>query len=126
MLIRFDADTVYQFLFATPPGQDRYNRAFRETTYSFRKLSRSETQGFQPERIDVVTVRSGDTVESLARRMKGGNSAYAEEEFRLIYGLDGNDRLKPGQKVKIIVAGSAEVSALPPGALAKQTAEVQP
>ncbi|HVG81058.1 MAG TPA: M48 family metalloprotease [Methylomirabilota bacterium] len=103
VLIRYDEDTVYQFIFATPPGQDRYARAFRETTYSFRKLSRSEAQGFQPERVQVVTVRSGDTVESLARRMRGGDSEYAEEEFRLINGLDNNARLRPGQKVKIVV-----------------------
>ena len=104
VLIRYDADTVYQFMFATPPGSEgKYDRPFRETTYSFRKLSRSEAQGFQPERVQVVTVRSGDTVESLARRMRGGDSEYAEEEFRLINGLDNNARLRPGQKVKIVV-----------------------
>jgi predicted Zn-dependent protease len=102
VLIRFDADTVYQFIFATPPGEDRYNRAFRETTYSFRKLSKSQAQGFEPQRIDIVTVRSGDTVESLARRRQGGEEEFAEERFRLLNGLDENDRLRPGQKVKII------------------------
>jgi predicted Zn-dependent protease len=103
VLIRYDEDTVYQFIFATPPGQDRYNRAFRETTYSFRKLSRSEAGGFEPQRIEVVTVRSGDTVESLARRMKGADEEFAEERFRLLNGLDQNDRLRPGQKVKIVI-----------------------
>jgi predicted Zn-dependent protease len=103
VLIRFDEDTVYQFIFATPPGEDRYNRAFRETTYSFRKLSRSEAGGFEPQRVEVVTVRSGDTVESLARRMRGADEEFAEERFRLLNGLDENDRLKPGQKVKIVI-----------------------
>ncbi|MDF2764812.1 MAG: putative Zn-dependent protease [Rhodospirillales bacterium] len=102
VLIRYDEDTVYQFIFATPPGQDRYSRAFRETTYSFRKLSRSEASGFEPQRVEIVTVRSGDTVESLARRMKGEDK-LAEERFRLLNGLDENDRLRPGQKVKIVI-----------------------
>ncbi|HEX6102788.1 MAG TPA: M48 family metalloprotease, partial [Alphaproteobacteria bacterium] len=102
VLIRYDEDTVYQFIFATPPGQDRYSRAFRETTYSFRKLSRSEASGFEPQRVEIVTVRSGDTVESLARRMKGEDE-FAEERFRLLNGLDESDRLRPGQKVKIVI-----------------------
>ena len=102
VLIRYDDDTVYQFIFATPPGQDRYSRAFRETTYSFRKLSRSEASGFEPQRVEIVTVRSGDTVESLARRMKGEDE-FAEERFRLLNGLDESDRLRPGQKVKIVI-----------------------
>jgi predicted Zn-dependent protease len=102
VLIRFDRETVYQFIFATPPGQGRYDRAFRETTYSFRKLSRSEASGFQPERVEVVTVRQGDTVDSLARRM--GDDKFAEERFRLLNGLDQDDRLRPGDKVKIIVS----------------------
>jgi predicted Zn-dependent protease len=102
VLIRFDADTVYQFIFATPPGQSGYDRAFRETTYSFRKLSGSEASGFQPERIEVVTVRSGDTVKSLASRMSGDDE-FAEERFRLLNGLDGDERLRAGQKVKIVI-----------------------
>jgi predicted Zn-dependent protease len=102
VLIRFDEDTVYQFIFATPPGQSGYDRAFRETTYSFRQLSRSEASGFQPERIDVVTVRSGDTVKSLASRMSGDDE-FAEERFRLLNGIDDNERLRAGQKVKIVI-----------------------
>ncbi|HSD34184.1 MAG TPA: M48 family metalloprotease [Alphaproteobacteria bacterium] len=101
VLIRYDSDTVYQFIFATPPGRtDKYGRAFRETTYSFKKLSQSEASNFQPQRIRIATVGSGDTVESLARKMAVDD--YAKERFRLINGLDEGDRLRPGQKVKII------------------------
>jgi predicted Zn-dependent protease len=102
VLIRFDRETVYQFIFATPPGRDRYARAFRETTYSFHKLSRSEASGFEPERVEVVTVRQGDTVESLARQM--GDDEFAEERFRLLNGLDEGDRPRAGEKVKIIAS----------------------
>jgi predicted Zn-dependent protease len=101
VLIRYDADTVYQFIFATPPGRTgKYQREFRETTYSFKKLSQSEASKFEPERIRVVTVGSDDTVQSLARKMAVQD--YAVERFRLINGLEEGDRLRPGQKVKII------------------------
>ncbi|HXV23646.1 MAG TPA: M48 family metalloprotease [Alphaproteobacteria bacterium] len=101
VLIRYDASTVYQFLFATPPDRaDRYNQAFRETTYSFRKLSQAEASGLKPQRVQVVTVGSGDTVASLAGRMAVDD--LAEERFRLLNGLEGDERLERGQKVKII------------------------
>lgn len=101
VLVRYDADTVYQFIFAAPPGRfDRYERAFRETTYSFRKLTPAQASGFEPRRIKVVTVGSGDTVESLARKMQV--ESHAEERFRLLNGLGPDDRLTAGQKVKLI------------------------
>ncbi len=100
VLIRYDADSVYQFLFAAPPGAGRYDRVFRETTYSFRKLSQSEAAGLKPQRVEVVTVGAGDTVESLAGKMTVDD--FAEERFRLLNGLEGTERLQRGQKVKII------------------------
>jgi predicted Zn-dependent protease len=102
VLIRYDADTVYRFLFATPPGSEgKYDRPFRETTYSFHKLSASEASGVKPERIKVVTVGPGDTVASLAQRMNVDN--FAEERFRVLNGLvEGDGRLQPGEKIKIV------------------------
>ena len=50
--------------------------------------------------MDVVTVRAGDTVQSLAGRM-----AYNDlklERFLVLNGLAANARLTPGQKVKIV------------------------
>ena len=54
--------------------------------------------------IDVVTVRSGDTVQSLAGRMAYGN--YQMERFLALNSLAANSRLTPGQKVKLVVYGS--------------------
>jgi predicted Zn-dependent protease len=48
-----------------------------------------------------VTVGRGDTVERLARRMGGGDRAI--ERFRVLNGLGANDKLKPGDLVKIVV-----------------------
>jgi predicted Zn-dependent protease len=48
-----------------------------------------------------VTVKSSDTVASLASRM--AYSDYQEERFRVLNGLKAGDNLKSGRKVKIIV-----------------------
>jgi len=52
-------------------------------------------------RVRVVRTRRGDTVASMARRM-AGNDGFSEERFRVINGLHGNARLRPGQRVKIV------------------------
>ena len=54
-----------------------------------------------PLRIDVVTVRKGDTVAGLARRMQGTERQL--ELFRLLNGLGPTDQVQPGQTVKIVV-----------------------
>ncbi len=101
VLIRYDAETVYQFIFATPPARTAaYSRQFRETTYSFRKLSGSEATGYPPKRIKAVTVGAGDTVESLARKM--AVEKFAEEHFRVLNGLAERGDVRQGQKVKIV------------------------
>ena len=51
----------------------------------------------------MLTVGSGDTVASLARRM-----AYSDNQidrFRVLNGLTSNEGLSVGQKVKIVVRG---------------------
>jgi predicted Zn-dependent protease len=100
VLIRFDQDTVYQFIFASPPGEGKYDQAFDDTIHSFRKLSSSEGQGFQPQRIKVITVAAGDTVQSLSRRMAVPD--YPEQWFRVLNGLGESEQISPGQKVKIV------------------------
>jgi predicted Zn-dependent protease len=54
--------------------------------------------------LDVVTVRSGDTVQSLASRMAYRN--HQVERFLSLNGLTGSSRLTPGQKVKLVVYGA--------------------
>jgi predicted Zn-dependent protease len=100
--IRYDAGTVYRFLFITRPEiTQQVNRELRETTYSFRRLSKGEAAALQPQRVEVVSVRPGDTVRALAARMPF--ETYREERFRVLNGLGPGDRLAPGQLVKIIV-----------------------
>lgn len=71
---------------------------------SLRRISPAEAAAIRPRVIDVVTVRPGDTVQSLASRM-----AYRDfqlDRFLTINGLAAGGRLVPGQKVKLIVYGA--------------------
>jgi len=71
---------------------------------SMRRISQAEANQVVPRRIDMVTVRSGDTISSLARRMAYDNAQ--EQRFRVLNGLGSGDTLQAGQKVKIVVRGS--------------------
>ncbi|HEX3858724.1 MAG TPA: LysM peptidoglycan-binding domain-containing protein, partial [Pseudolabrys sp.] len=54
-----------------------------------------------PLRLKIVTVSAGDTVEKLARRMALPDRRL--ERFRALNGLDERARVKPGDKVKLVV-----------------------
>ena len=55
----------------------------------------------RPRKLSVVTVKSGETVQTLAGRM-----AYTDkplERFLVLNGLTSTSRLVAGQKVKLVV-----------------------
>jgi predicted Zn-dependent protease len=64
-------------------------------------MSVAEMQQAKPLRLRVVTVRPGDTPERLARRMVIEDRPL--EHFRVINGLAAAAKLKPGDRVKIVV-----------------------
>ncbi|HUL06346.1 MAG TPA: M48 family metalloprotease [Candidatus Acidoferrum sp.] len=100
--IRFDANTIFRFLFLTKPEQTAgLARELQQTTYSFRRLSAAEAARLHPQTIRVVTVRGGDTVAKLAAKMPFPD--FREERFRVLNGLGAADRLTPGRRVKLIV-----------------------
>ena len=102
--IRWDQDTYYRFLFLTPQqAAGRYDEAFRDTTYSFRRLNSSERSRLRPYRIKVVEVRPGDRVEDFIRRMPFDD--YPEERFRVLNNISPGTELRPGQLVKIVTEG---------------------
>jgi predicted Zn-dependent protease len=99
---QWDSDTAYHFAMVTPAGSGL--GPFGSMVQSIGRLSAGEAAAIRPRVIDVVTVRSGDTVASLANRM-----AYNDlrlERFRVLNGLGSNATLAPGQKVKIVVYGN--------------------
>ncbi|MDP2412063.1 MAG: M48 family metalloprotease [Pseudolabrys sp.] len=98
--VRFGSE-VYRFIFATKNRTAQADRSFREAVTSFRRLSLKEIEQIHPLRLRVVTVGDGDTVESLARRMATPDMQV--QRFRVLNGLAAADRVKPGDKVKIVV-----------------------
>ncbi|RXZ65941.1 M48 family metalloprotease [Pelagerythrobacter rhizovicinus] len=91
------------FHFATISQAGR-SGTFTPMFNSMRRISQAEANRVVPRRIDVVTVRSGDTISSLASRMAFDNAK--EQRFRVLNGLGSGDTLRAGQKVKIVVRGS--------------------
>src|SRR5690606_35705844 len=98
----FSSNQAFHCAAITPAGQDS---VFNQMFQSVRRISASEASALTPRRIDGVTVRRGDTVQSLARRMAFTNAQ--EARFRVLNGLGANDTLTPGQKVKIVIRTSS-------------------
>ncbi len=94
----FANDRAYHFTAITPAGG---GNTFTSMFRSMRRISSSEANAVVPRRIDVVTVRRGDTVSGLARQM--AYSDAQERRFRVLNGLGANEGLIAGQKVKLIV-----------------------
>lgn len=101
--IRVDPQTMYRFIFATPPAQTAaLNEPLRRTTYSFRRMDEREAAAAKPPRLRIVRVGSGDTAESLARRMPFDE--YGPQRFRVMNGLANGQQPQAGDQVKIVVA----------------------
>ena len=99
---QWSPDRVYYFVMLTQGGSGV--GAFAPMINSLRKITPAEAAAIRPRIIEVVTVRPGDTVQSLASRM-----AYRDfrlDRFLTLNGLAANSRLAPGQKVKIVVYGA--------------------
>jgi predicted Zn-dependent protease len=101
--VRWDERRFYRFMFATPPSvTGRYNQAFRRTTHSLRELGEEESANLQPLRLEIHTVRAGETVASLAEQLPYGD--FKERRFRVLNAMDEGDELAPGDKVKLVTA----------------------
>ncbi len=99
--IRYAGNKVYRFTFITDPGQtNRFSEDFRRTTYSFKKLSNAEAAKLKPYRIKIHTIRSGDTLTSLARKMPFAD--FKLERLLVLNGLTKNSKLVRGQKIKLV------------------------
>lgn len=101
LVLRYDAKTIYRFLFVTKPDQTAgFNRGFRETTYSFRKLSDGEAAKLKPRRVRIHEVKAGETPGQIAARMPFAGENL--KRFLVLNGFDENVVLQSGQSVKII------------------------
>jgi predicted Zn-dependent protease len=98
-VVRFGSD-VYRFIFAAKAMTAPADKAFRASIFTFRRMSLKEAAEIKPLRVKIVTVGAHDTVETLARRMAVGD--HRLERFRVLNGLGPKDRVKPGERVKIV------------------------
>jgi predicted Zn-dependent protease len=98
----FASNRAFHFAAIVPAGQAS---VFTPMFNSMRRISASEASAITPRRVQVVTVKSGDTVASLASRM-----AYTDQKearFRVLNGLSAGQALQPGQKVKLVIRASS-------------------
>jgi predicted Zn-dependent protease len=99
---QWDAQHVYHFAMLTRGGSGI--GPFASMIQSLRRITPAEAAEIRPRVIDVVTVKPGDSVQSLAARM-----AYRDfklDRFLALNGLSANSPLAPGRKVKIVVLGA--------------------
>lgn len=94
---QWDATHAYHFVTITQAGSNPFQPMFA----SMKRLSAAEVAALKPRKLLVVTVKKGDTVQSLASRM-----AYSDaplDRFRVLNGLPASQTaLTVGQKVKIV------------------------
>lgn len=94
----FSKSQAFHFLTITPAGSaGLFNSMFG----SMRRISPNEASAVRERKLDVVTVKAGDTIQSLAARMAYNDAKL--ERFLVLNGLSQSSRLAPGQKVKVIV-----------------------
>jgi len=97
---RFPSAT-YTFTLVTPAGSGI--GPFQPLLASVAPLSTAEANGIRGKKISIVTVRQGDTIDSLAARMAFPD--YKRERFVTLNGLDAGQALVPGRLVKLVVNG---------------------
>ena len=89
---------AYHFTAITPAGR---SGVFNPMFQSMRRINQAEAGRVVPRRVEVVQVRSGDTVRSLASRMAYTDAQ--EARFRVLNGLGNAEEVQPGQRVKVVV-----------------------
>ncbi len=99
--IRGQRDGIFRLMFLSPPGRTaRLRRGFEATIASFRRIGSAEAASVKPRRLKIVRVRRGETQRTMARRMADAERPL--ERFRVLNGIGPRDRLRPGQRVKIV------------------------
>ena len=100
-VIRVGPNATYRFIFANESDTPGLQAAADATIQSFRQLTPQQIAALKPLRVRVVTVAQGDTVESLAGRMRGVDRPL--DLFRVLNDIKPGASLPAvGEKVKII------------------------
>jgi predicted Zn-dependent protease len=95
---------VYRLLYAKSAQFTRADvAAFEQSLRSFRPLSAAEAAKLQPTRVQLVTVKPGDTIDTFTRQMDVDQDPRGL--FVLLNGLDRGRSLEPGDQVKVLKRG---------------------
>jgi len=99
--VGFPTDDILRFVLLTPVNQlARVEPEVIRAVNTLRHLSKAEADAVQPLRIKVITAQSGDSIESLSRRMPAGDLQV--ERFRVLNGYRDGETVQPGHRVKIV------------------------
>ncbi|MCB1507811.1 MAG: M48 family metalloprotease [Hyphomicrobiaceae bacterium] len=93
--------TVYRFIFASRSGGEGFDAVVETTVSSFRALTARDRAGLRPLQVEIVEARSGDTVATLAARMRSGSDDEAAL-FMVLNGFDAATTITPGMEIKLI------------------------
>lgn len=99
--IRGAGNRVYRFILASRSLEHSREVELMTAAQSFRIVPKEEARAVRPQRIDIVTVQPGETVQSIAARM--AFDEHQVERFRALNSLSPADRMRAGQKVKIVI-----------------------
>ncbi len=100
--IRFNANQIYRFMFATPPAMtEQLNTPLRRTTFSFRRLTAQEKRDLRPWRVATPVAAPGRSVQRLSAGLP--LPGPKEEWFRVLNGLAPGSQPFPNQRIKLVV-----------------------
>jgi predicted Zn-dependent protease len=85
-----------------PQAFNQADAAFVQTIRSFRPLSAAEAESIHPNRVDLYTVRDGDTWQSIAERSGGAVDA---QTLAVMNSSQSGGRPSPGARIKIVAGG---------------------
>jgi predicted Zn-dependent protease len=102
MAYQWDPQHIYHFVMLTQGGTGI--GPFTPMVNSLRRITQAEAAAIRPRIIHVVTVKPGDTLQSLASRMAYRDFKF--DRFLVMNGLTANSRLAPGQRVKLVIYGA--------------------
>ncbi len=98
-VMRLDGQ-VYRFIFAAKSDSQRFAQGATATLESFRRSDAADMSQVRKVAVQVVTAKSGDTADSLARQM--GGLSRGSELFYIINDLYPGDPLVVGEKYKVV------------------------
>ena len=93
----FSKSSAFHFATIAPAGRAS---VFSSMYQSVNRMGSTEAASIKPRKVDVVTVKRGDTISSLSRKM--AYTDYQQDRFLVLNRLRASDPLRAGQKVKIV------------------------